>query len=260
MLIELKGVLRIMGTGKGICKTTVRLVLSVLLVGVFIITLVAPALASFGPNEFYLSNTISPVNTVTSEYPDQAYIMIKKNPADELPPSLADSSISISPGGTQLWLANEQAEVNVTWNNGMWVLQMKTDGTWADALTGKCIVAIGEWDISTNQFNPFEITPTSSFIIPDVDGPGINEVFRLEFQASSETVYKNNYLVLSITNLDSDPHTVYTDGESSLKSPDSDPGYPLPETAAIVLLGIGVVGLLGYVGLKRFKISPNNQN
>jgi hypothetical protein len=37
-----------------------------------------------------------------------------------------------------------------------------------------------------------------------------------------------------------------------LQSPETDPGYPVPELSTIVLMGIGIAGLGGYIALKRY--------
>ena len=70
-------------------------------------------------------------------------------------------------------------------------------------------------------------------------------------ETDAGTVFQDDYLALMIENNDSGSHTVYTDGRSSLKSPDTDPGYPVPELAAGILLAVGLAGLGGYLGLRR---------
>jgi LPXTG-motif cell wall-anchored protein len=63
-----------------------------------------------------------------------------------------------------------------------------------------------------------------------------------------------DYLALRVFNSSSStPYTVVTDGNSWLSSPATDPGYPLPEMSALILLGIGLAGLGGYILVRRKK-------
>jgi hypothetical protein len=38
---------------------------------------------------------------------------------------------------------------------------------------------------------------------------------------------------------------------SQIASPSSDPGYPIPELSTLVLLGVGLLMIVGYVALRR---------
>jgi hypothetical protein len=220
-----------------------QLNLSLLLVVILLSVLVIPVLA-VGVQDFYLTKnapSISPPSFTS-------YTMIKQNPPAT--PSLPASSVSIPSGTPLLWLADQAAQENVTFHSGIWVMLLKVDAAWnIDNISA----VIGEWDTHTNTFNPFS---TSNPVNTSITNGGTADVLRWEFQAGDTTIYKENYLALKITNGDIlAGHTIYTDGGSSLKSPNSDPGYPLPEIAAGLLLGGGIVAILGFMAFKRRKIA-----
>jgi len=56
------------------------------------------------------------------------------------------------------------------------------------------------------------------------------------------TVKEGDYLALEVLNNDTVGHDITTDGSSSLSSPSTDPGYPLPEMSAVILLSFGLQG------------------
>ena len=152
-------------------------------------------------------------------------------------------SVLISKGGNAIWLADEAAAADVTFSGGQWVGILHTDTSWAGNMT----MYIGEWDGAS--FAPFSQKEDFSY---DWTWKGVSGVIKVEGQLALETVDKGNYLALQICNTSTTAnHTIYTDGDSQLSSPEVDPGYPLPEIAGGVLLGLGLLGLVGYIGLKR---------
>jgi hypothetical protein len=226
-----------------------QLVSILLLVGILLMAVVVPVLA-LGVQDFYLTNnTPKDIHGNVINTPGfTSYTMLKQNPPAT--PSLPASSVSIPSGTPLLWLADQAAQENVTFHSGIWVMLLKVDSAWDN---GTISAVIGEWDTHTNTFNPFS---TSTALNKSITNGGIENVIRWEFQASDTTIYKGNYLALKITNNDAlAGHTIYTDGQSSLKSPNSDPGYPLPEIAAGLLLGGGIVATLGFMAFKRRKIA-----
>ena len=152
-------------------------------------------------------------------------------------------SVLISKGGNAIWLADEAAAADVTFSGGNWTGILETNKNWA----GKMTMYIGEWNGAS--FVPFSQAQVWSY---GWTWYGVSGVIKVEGQLDSETVDKGNYLALQICNTSTtENYTIYTNGNSQLSSPEADPGYPLPEIAGGVLLGLGLLGLVGYVGLKR---------
>jgi hypothetical protein len=156
--------------------------------------------------------------------------------------------VSFPAGVEQMWLAENAAQCDVTFPSGAWVIELSTESDWG---TGgdKCDVTVGGWDTATGWY---EIsTTTTASVVWD----GGQNILKVELQTGSATIYKDDYLALKIKNTDSVCHEVYTDGRSSVRSPDTDPGYPIPELTAAILIGLGLVGLVGYLGIREYKAS-----
>ena len=159
--------------------------------------------------------------------------------------------VSIASGGSVIWISDQSAQTDVTFASGSWVVEIRTDTYWGpgqSATQANCEMSVGEWDPTTTTFNAF--TTSTAVAYHSDSGQNILKVL----QASSETVHQNKYLALMIKNLDpNNNHDVITNGCSELTSPCEDPGYPVPEIAAGVLFGLGLIGLLGYVGIRRMR-------
>jgi len=154
----------------------------------------------------------------------------------------------IGPGNSQMWLAENAAHGDVTFASGAWVVELRTDSDWG--IEGdNCEITIGGWDTASGWY---EIPTTTASTLVWHSGYSI---LKVELQTGSATIYKDDYLALKIENNDSASHTVYTDGGSSVRSPDTDPGYPIPELPVAILLGLGLVGLAGYLGIREYRAS-----
>jgi hypothetical protein len=162
-------------------------------------------------------------------------------------------SVNIPAGETRTWVSDLAALADVTYMaDGAWKVEIATDSEWIDADASGCIVLIGQWDGSvftpfSSIFNMFSVTWDTS--------TG-KYIFELQGQSGDETVFKDNYLAITITNTDAIDHTVYT-GEgnegSCLTSPENDPGYPLPEMATGLLMGLSLAGLAAFVVIRKKK-------
>jgi LPXTG-motif cell wall-anchored protein len=147
-------------------------------------------------------------------------------------------SVSISNGSNAIWLSDQQAATDVTFSSGTWTVNLKTDADWS----GTCSAQVGDYNAGTSKFTPFNSSPGT--------GAYSNGVITITVTTGG-TVSAGDYLALKIFNNSGALHNITTDGSSWLSSPVTDPGYPLPEMPALVLLGIGLVGLGGYVYVKK---------
>jgi hypothetical protein len=159
------------------------------------------------------------------------------------------SGLALIPAhGFQYWIANESALTDVTFPDGSWMLYVVTDSNWKNYVDFK----IGSYNLASGVFTPFNTTVTLKGYgsIPGL----VQWIFEVNTQSGSEYVPMGDYRALKVFNNHNIAHKIITNGGSTLTSPDSDPGYPLPEIAAGILLGGGLVGLVGFVYMRRKKV------
>jgi hypothetical protein len=148
--------------------------------------------------------------------------------------------------------ADQIALANVTFPNDAWAIRLATDSDWRQFMNAQ----IGYWDGS--NFTPLPVSTQFNGYDPT------NFIAEIEFvPAGGQTIPANTYLAFRIINTDQVSHDIYTglqippdDGDyyySCVTSPQSDPGYPLPELAAGILLGAGVLGVGGFMLIRRRK-------
>ncbi|HSW58000.1 MAG TPA: hypothetical protein VLH15_06330, partial [Dehalococcoidales bacterium] len=142
----------------------------------------------------------------------------------------------IAEGLEHIWLSDQAAQTDVTFPAGdYWIIHLVTED-WE----GACQAQIGESDGTT--FNPFNAVPVFGIINGDIITFTIN---------TGGTIPQGNYLALKI--FTADGSRIITEGKSFLKSPATDPCYPLPELSTGILLGLGLAGLGAYLALRRRK-------
>lgn len=157
-------------------------------------------------------------------------------------------SVTVPAGGSQVFLADEVALADVTYPGGAWVLFLSTDADWSS----NCDVEIGYDDGSFNSLT------SSATVLTRVNsygaGPDYYIITKRVIQDASIMIPDGSYLALQITNTSGSDRVVYTaEGTetSYLRSPETDPGYPLPEIAAGVLLALGLAGLGAFIIIRR---------
>jgi len=139
------------------------------------------------------------------------------------------------------WLSDQSATTDVTFPSGAWTINLKTPIDWSST----CSAQVGDYNTGTSTFTAFNGTKAT--------GTYSNGAITITITTGG-TVSAGDYLALRVFNSSSStPYTVVTDGNSWLSSPATDPGYPLPEMSALILLGIGLAGLGGYILVRRKK-------
>jgi hypothetical protein len=156
----------------------------------------------------------------------------------------AGTTVSIPVGGYKLWLANQAAADNVTFAGSTteWPLSVGTQVKWGSTAAS---VVVGEWSQADGfqRFNGYSYRwgPTSD-----------DQHWDIFFSFTMDpTVPKGHYLAVKLINNTQSDLVVKTDSSSYLMSPDSDPGYPLPEMVTGGMLAIGLAGLGGYFFFQR---------
>ncbi len=145
-------------------------------------------------------------------------------------------NVSIAADSSVIWIADQAAEVNVTFAPGDWTTNLCLVTGWAN----DCDVELGRWN--GTAFSKFTTTKPV-----EVAWDANKNELTVMAQTTSETIEIGDYLALQVSNGDSVEHFVKTAGCSYLSSPCTDPSYPTPELAAGVLLGLGLLVMGGFV-------------
>jgi hypothetical protein len=150
------------------------------------------------------------------------------------------------------WVVDQDAGGAVTFPAGVWDFVLNTDADWRSA----CEITLNEVDGLGNPVgSAFSGTITSHLISQS----GSNYLLGFEINAASVTIAPGHYLALTINTTDGQSHTIYTDGSSYLSPPEGSPDYPLPEMSAGMLLGLGLIGLIGFVLIRRRRVGAANR-
>nr|QNO56724.1 hypothetical protein HGIILDEE_00013 [Methanosarcinales archaeon ANME-1 ERB7] len=159
--------------------------------------------------------------------------------------SKPEDTLTIVNGSSKNWTANEAATVDVEFPADYWTgwLKLNTPFTATENFT----VAVGSYSTTTSNFTA---AGTQNFT-----GDDSKTAFPLNIPANEFTVPKDNYLALNVTNppAGSADLVIKTDGGNSfITSPETDPGYPIPELSSIILFSVGLLALAAYILRTRF--------
>ena len=199
--------------------------------------------------DFITKTTPEPQNTSsdTEDCPAQSwflsnvtdggnYIMYKENM------SKPEGTVAVSDSSSTIWKANEPAAVDVGFPAGTWTGTI----TLSEAFTSDktFTVEVGSYGGST----------FTSAGLQTCTGDGSITTFSLDIPATAFDISKDDYLALNITNPSDGSAALVVktgDGNSYVISPETDPGYPVPELPTLILFSTGLIALAGYVLLTR---------
>ena len=219
------------------------------------------------------ANTVFP--TTQTWYLDAALGVSSFNQMDrDIGEDITASGTALIPQGASfIWVADEAAIHGITFPSGSFGLTLNTDKNWNVAVQRLQPVPAPMIDVQVGGYDPTHTRgDENGFYWFSTNSGNLQYVRSYSYISDSEelvllvggpsaTIHEGDYLILQVTNLDTHniSHTVYFDrngnnGVSMLSSPSSDPGYPLPEMAAGLLLGGGLIGLGGYVAIRRKKV------
>ena len=220
-----------------------KVILSILFAAVLVLALAVPAFATAPPPPtphsqiWYLYDA-----TMANKWGNtNLYMSTTGTPVN---------SVNVLAGTSKMWVADKIAQANVTFPNDNWVIRFGTDKDWGKTSSiANFQVDIGYWGKNpAYPSGPMFIFTTLAMSKSPV---WFNNHYEAEFQAvppGGQVVPKNTYLAVVVHNNSGADHPIYTgfkiykqDGSwsyyySCVTSPQSDPGYPLPELATGILL------------------------
>jgi hypothetical protein len=223
-----------------------KVLLSVLFAAVLVLSLAAPVFAENpGSQVFYLYSA-----NMTDAWGNTELYM---SSTQALP---ANSSTNIASGASEMWIADKAAQADVTYPNDNWAIRFGTDVNWGTDVNGESNfkVDIGYWDGTDFTVLAMDSSPVWYMNHYESQFQGVPD--------DGQTIPEGTYLAVVVYNNSASDHPILTGYKfkingssyySCLTSPQSDPGYPLPEIGAIILLGGGLAGLGGFMIIRRKK-------
>ncbi len=150
---------------------------------------------------------------------------------------------------TSSWIANENATIDISFGTDSWKAVIYYTLATGCSLT----VTLCSFNYSNALFTP-AVGASETISALDSSPKTLTLTPTVPF-----TVPKNDALALQIshTGVVGGESYVYVESgkQSTLTSPLSDPGYPVPELSSVILMtsGLVVIGVLGYVGTHKKK-------
>ena len=192
-------------------------------------------------NSTWVSSTARPKNGTFTVAGAQAWYLHNNGVMYRGNLSIPVDTVSISPGNNITWVANEPALVDAAFRAGRWTgwLILNESLPEGDNFTAE----IGSCNYSNNNFST---AGSQNF----TGAAGTDKtMFEVNIQASAFMVPEGDYLAFRISNPTCNSNgsdIVVQTGKSFITSPESDPGYPVPELHTIMLFFFGLLTLIAY--------------
>ena len=157
-----------------------------------------------------------------------------------------DGTVEIPNGGNfARWFAGP-AQCSLTMGGGTWTLDLDYD-----APTDGGTIDISLWRADGDErWDEF-------FDVDNVALSGGLGTKSVDLDAPSEDFISDEYFGLYIkwvASVSGDLTVNCGSGDSTLKTPSSDPGFPVPEMSSLVLFSVGLLALVGYVAYRKREI------
>ena len=162
------------------------------------------------------------------------------------PDHTESGSVSFGDGDIKVW----RADTSAVPDEGVYFLSEQWQGrlTTNEDLAGKYTVDIGYSNADGSGFVSNGVTGSQTSYNSGMGAS--NFAIGTTTGANGFTVPQGKYLALKVT-ASGASFTVTTTGNSYVVWPKDDPDYPYPELSTLVLLSVGLLTLIGYVGLRR---------
>jgi hypothetical protein len=207
-----------------------------------------PGPANLNSNSPYI-NLANPIPTVvqSSILPPVWFLGNSGSMVNEFPDTQIGAVILNATNGQYSWLSDQTAlpSEGVSYASGTWTLVFHTPDNLTGYNSGNFSVNIGD-----------AIGTLKTGTITSAVWSGTNFTETIQFTAPAFTVGQGHHLELQVTNNSAKPVTVvtcYKVGGAYLQPPPGSPTFPLPELAAGLLLGAGLLTIGGLVIVNRRK-------
>jgi hypothetical protein len=161
-----------------------------------------------------------------------SYIMYKEDMSKPV------GTVTISDGSSEIWKADEAATVDVGFPAGTWTGTLNLDTAFD---SGKSFTA---------EVGPYDGTDFTAYGSQTISGDG-GTTYALSISASAFTVPETKYLALQISPSGAALVVKTGGGNSYVTSPETYPGYPVPELPTIILVSAGLLILAGYAYMTK---------
>jgi len=165
--------------------------------------------------------------------------------------SLPEGAVAVPLGSCSIWMADYSTPQPAPFGNGAWnakimLSQAPCDGEELGVYLGY---------ILPDGFGGLEFRATGSGEVYKVTGQGRIRWFEVTIDADEFTVPAGGWLAFKVVNETClNPLEVRTGQSCGWVKPPDDPTYPVPELPGLVLLGIGLFGLAGWMGLRSRRV------